>query len=77
MIASMMAVLPVPTGPPMPIRLAVFMASPAQLEPSVHEHADVRVHVRGREESSIGAKHRHVLQVGAADLAVVVGDAAR
>ena len=51
--ASMMAVLPEPTGPPIPMRVIFFIA---RLPRSVHEHADVRLTWRAARTSNTGAK---------------------
>ncbi len=50
-IASTIAVLPEPTGPPTPILVIFFiLIAPT----SVHEHADMRVQMRGRNDIGQG-----------------------
>src|SRR3569623_1276447 len=56
--ASTIAVLPDPTGPPMPMRVMFFDIS--KLHCSVHEQADMRSGVDGRQYFRQWSKARHV-----------------
>src|SRR5579862_188764 len=67
--ASTNAVLPEPTGPPMPMRVVFFTSSP-----SVHEHANVRPYMNGREDVGHRREAGHVGQGRPANLGVVAGD---
>ena len=57
----MIAVLPEPTGPPMPMRVIFFM-SPSRAPFSVHEHADVRLDVDGGEDVGHRREAGHVVE---------------
>src|SRR6478672_8685255 len=62
--ASMIAVLPEPTGPPTPIRVIFFMSCSGD---SVHKHAYVRLDMRGCHDVERGRECCHVVKCGPRD----------